>query len=247
MMEVAHNAPAGRGLCSEGFPAYALFMLLAFAAGIGLFWFNTRNAEKPSGQLFPIVFAALIGGLIGAKLPVVLLNLRHGFSWEALLAGRTIAGGLVGGTLGVLLVKKRLGIEGRYGNRLAAPIALGMAVGRMGCLLHGCCFGKPTALPWGIDFGDGIARHPTQLYELLFCLAAFAILQLPRNRNAPGGNQLTGFFLAYFAFRFAEEFLRPHPIQAGLTTFQWICLAGILILLGKARILRPKESPDVRP
>lgn len=240
-MEVAHNIPEGWGFCPEGFPAYPICMLLAFAVGFALFRFNTKGKEKPSGQLFPIILAAFIGGVLGAKLPVLLLNLRHGLDWQAVLAGRTIVGGLVGGTLGVLLIKKRMGIKGRYGNLLAAPIALGMAVGRLGCLLTGCCFGKPTDRLWGINFGDGVARHPTQIYELLFCLGAFLVLQRMREK-APPGSLLTGFFLAYFSFRFLEEFLRPHPIQFGLTTFQWICIAGILILLAKAKLMKTTED-----
>jgi phosphatidylglycerol:prolipoprotein diacylglycerol transferase len=177
--------------------------------------------------------------LIGAKLPIVLMNLRYGLDWQTLLAGRTIAGGLVGGTLGVLFIKKKLGIQGRYGNLLAAPIALGMAIGRIGCLLHGCCFGTPFRR--GIDFGDGIARHPTQAYEMLFCLIAFFLLQRAR-RTAPPGSLLTRFFLAYFVFRFVEEFIRPHPIQFGLTPFQWICIAGTIILLLKAKLMKTPED-----
>ncbi|MBN2161321.1 MAG: prolipoprotein diacylglyceryl transferase [Pontiellaceae bacterium] len=243
MMELTHQAPDGWGFCPDGFPAYPLFMLLAIAAGAGLFMIEIRKRDQPSGPLFPIALAALIGGVIGAKLPILLLNLRHGVSWETLLAGRTIVGGLVGGTLAVLFIKKRLGIQGRYGNRLAAPIALGMAIGRIGCLLSGCCFGKPTNLPWGIDFGDGIARHPTQLYEMLFCFGALTILLLRRKTAAPG-SLLTGYFMAYFVFRFLEEFLRTHPIQAGLTTFQWICIAGMLTLLAKNKLMQSKEKTD---
>ena len=241
MMEISHSVPEGWGLCPSWLPIYPLCMVLAFAAGFGIYRYNTRGCERNSEHLFPILLAAFFGGLIGAKLPVILMNLRHGISWETLLAGRTIVGGLVGGTLGVLFVKRRLGIRERYGNLLAPPIALGMAVGRIGCLLHGCCFGNPTTLPWGIDFGDGIARHPAQAYEMLFCLVAFGLLQRARN-NAPPGSLLTRFFLAYFVFRFLEEFLRPHPIYFGLTPFQWICMAGSLILLAKAILMKTLED-----
>ena len=221
-------------------PAYAIAMILAFVAGFAVYRCNTRGMEKNSEHLFPIILAAFFGGIIGAKLPVILMNLRFGLNWQTILAGRTIVGGLVGGTLGVLLIKKKLGIRARYGNLLAPPIALGMAVGRVGCLLSGCCFGTPTALPWGIDFGDGIARHPTQLYEMIFCLIAFVLLQRAR-KTAPPGSLLTRFFLAYFIFRFFEEFIRPFAPIAGLTTFQWICLAGILILTAKTSWMKKQE------
>ena len=244
MIEAAHTVPAGWGLCPAGFPAYPVFMVLAFVAAAGVFRHNQRDAAAAdTDALYPVCLAAFLGGLIGAKLPVVLLNLRQGWSWEALLAGRTIAGGLVGGTVGVLLVKRALGIRGRHGNALAAPLALGMAVGRVGCLLAGCCAGLPTSLPWGVDFGDGVPRHPTQAYELLFCLAAFVLLQRAR-RTAPPGRLLTRFMAAYFGFRFLNEFLRPHPSVAGLTVFQWICLAGLLILVAKTLWLANPQPGD---
>jgi len=241
MIEISHRVPEDWGLCPPWFPVYPLCMVLAFAAGFALYRHNARGTGRHSEHLVPIVLAAFFGGLLGAKLPVVLMNLRYGFSWEIFLAGRTIVGGLLGGTLGVLLIKKKLGIRERYGNLLAAPIALGMAIGRIGCLFHGCCFGNPTPLPWGIDFGDGIARHPTQAYEMLFCLAAFGLLQRARH-TAPAGSLLTRFFLAYFIFRFLEEFIRPHPVVAGLTPFQWICIAGTLILSAKAILMKPSEN-----
>jgi phosphatidylglycerol:prolipoprotein diacylglycerol transferase len=231
MIEASHNI----------IPAYAIAMMLAFAAGFALYRYNTKGMEKNSDQLFPILLAAFLGGVIGAKLPAILMNMRFGLSWEAILAGRTIVGGLVGGTLGVLFIKKKLGIQGRYGNLLAPPIALGMAIGRMGCFFSGCCFGTPTDLPWGTNFGDSIARHPTQLYEMLFCFAAFVLLQRARN-SAPPGSLLTRFFLAYFIFRFLEEFLRPHTLISGLTPFQWICIAGTLILTAKTYWMKKQEK-----
>lgn len=230
-MELTHNI----------IPAYALAMILAFAAGIAVYHYNTQGMEKQSGNLFPILLAAFFGGIIGAKLPIILMNLRHGLSWQTILAGRTIVGGLVGGTIGVLLIKKKLGIRGRYGNLLAPSIALGMGIGRIGCFFSGCCFGKPTNLPWGVECADGISRHPTQLYEMLFCLAAFVVLQRAW-KTAPPGTLLTRFFLAYFAFRFLEEFIRPHEIIAGLTPFQWISIAGILILTAKTLWMKNQEK-----
>ena len=246
MIETAHHVPPGWGLCPAGFPAYPVFMVLAFVAAGLVFAYNSRGENKTadSGAAYPIALAAFFGGLIGAKLPVVILNLQQGWSWQALLAGRTIVGGLVGGTLGVLLVKRLLGIRGRHGNSFAAPIALGMAVGRVGCLLAGCCAGIPTTLPWGVDFGDGIPRHPTQVYEALFCLSAFFILQRAR-RTARPGHLLSAYFSAYFGFRFLVEFLRPHPMVAGLTVYQWICVAGLLLLAAKNRWLMPPQHEGV--
>jgi len=141
-------------------------------------------------------------------------------------------------------IKRRLNIQSRFGNILAPGVALGLATGRVGCFLSGCCHGTPTALTWGVDFGDGIPRHPTQLYEMVFCLAAFAVIQR-RLPTAQPGSLMSGFLTAYFVFRFFEEFIRAGEVRFGLTPFQWICLAG-LFLMGIRAILfwriAPKEE-----
>ncbi len=212
---------------------YALAMGLALAAAYLLFRRNARRAGVAPNQPLPVLLAALIGGIIGAKVPVWLMQIpawRQGlFRWDTFFAGRTIVGGLLGGVLAVWLVKRCLGIRTRYGNLLAPSIALGMAIGRMGCLLTGCCHGTPTTLPWGVNFGDGVPRHPTQFYEVLFLLPAVFVLQRQLPRAAPG-QLLSGFCATYFALRFIEEFIRPTPRMAGLSEFQWICLAGLATL-----------------
>lgn len=214
--------------------AYAVAMALAIAAGGLLYLHNVRRAGVAGGHPAAIVAAALLGGVLGAKLPIWAMGLgswlRGGdWSWQEFVSGRTIAGGLVGGMLTVWLVKRRLGIRARYGNLLAPAIALGLAIGRVGCLLTGCCGGTPTRLPWGIDFGDGITRHPTQAYEIAFAVVALVATQRLVHR-APPGRLLAGFCGAYFILRFFEEFLRPGLSAAGLTPFQWICLAGLALL-----------------
>lgn len=244
MLEISHQVPDGWGLYPliGPFATYSVFMLLAFAAGIGLYFYNRRNESTPPGEVGPIALAAFFGGLIGAKLPVVLLNLHQvGFCLDAFFSGRTIVGGLFGGMIAVWLVKRKLGIRRRFGNALAPSIALGMAIGRMGCLLTGCCFGKPTGCASGIDFGDHILRHPTQIYEGVFCLIAFAILQRHARCAAPG-RALSLYFLSYFAFRFCVEFIRPHPQWMGLTTYQWICLAAAAVLTAKLYMSAVKRN-----
>jgi len=139
--------------------------------------------------------------------------------------------------LAVWWVKRRLNIQARFGNILAPAVALGLATGRMGCFLSGCCYGTPTVLPLGVDFGDGVPRHPTQLYEIVFCLLAFAVIRRKLPTARPG-TLMTGFLTAYFVFRFFEEFLRAGEVRFGLTTFQWICLAGLFLLGGRGILFR---------
>jgi phosphatidylglycerol---prolipoprotein diacylglyceryl transferase len=221
-----------------GMPIYAYETLVttALLAGLALLWWDSRH-QRGTGHLVEIAVAALLGGAVGAKLLEWALNpdLVRRAGWvAALLAGRTILGGLLGGTLGVWLVKRRLGITGRRGNLLAAPVALGLAIGRLGCFLHGCCYGTPSNLPWAVDFGDGVTRHPTQLYEVLFALAALVVLRAVRDRVATPGRLWSGFVMAYLGFRFVEEVVRAGPRgPLGLTLYQLAALAGLGCLLAR--------------
>jgi len=214
------------------FPAYPFFLSLAVMTALFFIWNNIKRSQPVDERLFFVVIAALAGGVAGAKLPVWIMNwqeiVRSFPDVRLLLSGRTIVGGLIGGTLAVEWMKKRLGVRSRTGNVLAAPLALGIAIGRLGCFFQGCCFGKPTTLPWGVDFGDGILRHPTQLYESLFCLILFFVLTAFQKRVRTPGILFAVFMLFYFLFRFFEEFLRNgHPLYHGLTSFQWVSLAVV--------------------
>jgi prolipoprotein diacylglyceryltransferase len=95
------------------------------------------------------------------------------------MGGKTIVGALVFGLIAVELMKRYIGVRQSTGDLYAIPLALGIAIGRVGCFLTGLSdntYGTPTTLPWAINFGDGIPRHPTQLYEIAFLLALIPIL-----------------------------------------------------------------------
>ena len=107
------------------------------------------------------------------------LTLQHLHDLSYLVGGKTIAGALLGGLFAVEAMKRYIGLHQSTGDLLAIPIAAGVAIGRIGCFLTGLSdntYGTPTSLPWGIDFGDGVRRHPTQLYEIAFLLVLLAIL-----------------------------------------------------------------------
>ncbi len=105
---------------------------------------------------------------------------------EVWLSGRTIVGGIIGGVLAVWLTKRKLGIKQRLGNYLVPSLLIGIFFGRIGCFLAGCCYGTATTLPWGVNFGDGVLRSPTQLYEAVFVLGLFVYAQIMKDRYAPG-------------------------------------------------------------
>ena len=205
---------------------YAAIMLAAVATGIVLF----RRTQEPLGlngwEKFGLGLGAFCGGMIGAKLPFVLADwqgLVSGTAW--LDDGKTIMAGLVGGYLGVQLAEWAMGIRARMCDGFAVPLAGAVAVGRLACFSAGCCYGTVTSLPWGIDFGDGQPRHPTQLYESAFHLAAAVILYRLQRRGLLRGRLIRVYFVAYFSYRFLTEFIRPEPaLWLGLTGYQWAAL-----------------------
>ena len=114
---------------------------------------------------------------------------------------------------------------------IASPaLALMMTIVRVGCLLGGCCYGKPTDLPWAVEM-HGARRHPTQLYELLFQLVFFWLLWYLRDRMPRTGDLIKLYLGSYAVFRFFNEFWRVNPVVAlNMTVPQLICL-GILLWL----------------
>jgi phosphatidylglycerol---prolipoprotein diacylglyceryl transferase len=193
---------------------------------------GTGLAALSSRQRLTINLAACIGGVLGAKLPFVFVRGADWFGAAWLADGKTVTTGLMGAYVGVELAKLWLGVRIKTGDSFALPLALALAVGRWGCFLHGCCYGVPTHLPWAVDFGDGIPRHPTQIYESLFHFTmAIALIQLVRRGWLP--NQRLKFYLiSYGVYRFFTEFIRPEPEYAsGLTYFQWVAMVMIVGLL----------------
>jgi phosphatidylglycerol:prolipoprotein diacylglycerol transferase len=185
--------------------------------------------------------------MIGAKLPFVLADwpgLLSGLAWFD--NGKTIVFGLVGGYFGVEVAKRVLDIRVKTGDGFAVPVAAAVAVGRLGCFCAGCCYGAVTTLPWGVDFGDGQPRHPTQLYEFLFHGTAALGLAWLQGRGLLHGQLIKLYLLVYLVYRFATEFVRPEPVIAlGLTGYQWACLA-LMPVFGflwarDARSLRPGD------
>jgi prolipoprotein diacylglyceryltransferase len=154
---------------------------------------------------------------------------------------------LLGAYLAVELTKLLLGICQKTGDAFALPLALALAVGRWGCFCNGCCAGIPTDLPWGVDFGDGLYRHPTQVYESLFhgCMAGLLLWLTLAERLRY--QRLKLYLICYGIFRFGMEFLRPEPANlAGLTFYQWVCVVLIGGMVAQwcydARITTPTNT-----
>ena len=205
---------------------YAAIMGAAIGAGYLLSRHNQRNLRLPTSDKLAIGAGAFSGAMIGAKLPFVLSDwsgLISGAAWFS--DGKTIVCGLVGGYFGVELTKWALDIRVKTGDSFAVPVAVAVAIGRLGCFTAGCCYGSPTTLAWGVDFGDGIARHPTQIYETMFHLLAAAGLAVLQQSGLLRGQLIKLYIISYLAYRFATEWIRPEPeMWFGLTGYQWASL-----------------------
>lgn len=219
---------------------YPLIMSLALATG----WLVSRGTQRTlplrPGQRLGIGLGAFLGGMIGAKLPFVLLDWDGFLSGQAWFdSGKTIMVGLVGGYFGVEVTKWALGIQLKTGDTFAAPVAAAIAVGRLACFCAPCCFGTPTDLPWGVDFHlpfdpEGTRRHPTQLYEFLFHGAAAVCLAWLHRRGMFRGQLIKLYILSYLAYRLVTEFIRPEAkTWLDLTIYQWAALglAPVFIFL----------------
>lgn len=178
----------------------------------------------------PGYFIALGVGAIAGALLFGSVNMSLAGFWQI---GHSIAGAVAGGIVGVELFKLATGVRGSTGGPFVAPLALGIAVGRLGCFFAGLpdyTYGTPTRLPWGVDFGDGIARHPVQLYESAAMLLFLAVYLPALAADSPLARR-QGFYLFvgwYALQRFAWEFLKPYPAVLGpLNMFHLICIALI--------------------
>lgn len=218
---------------------HLVFEALAYFIGFRVY-LHTRSKEKlPVEQAMWVIVGAILGAAIGSKVLYWLedpLNLIENWrSYTYLMEGKTIIGGLLGGLIGVEWIKKRIGITRSTGDDMALPIILGMAIGRIGCFMTGLddhTYGTPTSWITGIDFGDGIPRHPTQLYEIIFLLLLGGLLLTWKRRmstRVPDGALFQLFMTGYLSFRFVIDFIKPtpHPFF-GLNNIQLACVVGLI-------------------
>jgi prolipoprotein diacylglyceryltransferase len=233
---------------------HAVLEVIGYSTGFQLYLFLRRRWPRPAVALpfeqnMWVIVGAVFGALAGSKVLAWLESpqqyaaaWRAGAGAAALLGGKTIVGGLIGGWGGVELAKKRLGVSARTGDVYVFPLVLGMCIGRVGCFLTGLpdhTYGTQTTLPWGVDFGDGVPRHPTQLYEIGILFALGAALLLRMRRPWVDGEIFRLFMVGYLLFRFAIEFIKPrYTGYLGLSAIQWACAGGTGVCVASLLRLR---------
>lgn len=230
-------------------PLHALFDGLAwFAAAVAALLMQRWRGGLIPGSPFTGDRMHLLVLLGGAGFGAYLFgSLNLWISGQAGLA-RSVEGALAGAIVAVELYKRHKGITGRSAALYALPVAIGIAVGRIGCFLAGMddfTYGTPTSLPWGHDFGDGIPRHPVQLYESgLMALFALVYVAALKRRNAYIARNGFALVVLYYGIeRFWLEFMKPYqPIIFGLTLFQLLSISLSVYAIAILRDRKPVHA-----
>ena len=217
---------------------HTVFDVLAYGIGFRLFLWQRRRLGDTidTHARWSVVAAAILGAAIGGKVFFWLENpaetLAHWNDLVFLFGGKTIVGGLIGGLVGVELEKRWAGLTRRTGDLFAMPLAAGIAIGRLGCFLSGLAdrtYGTPSSLPWAVNFGDGIPRHPTQLYESIVMAVVAVVLERLTWRAHREGDVFKLFMVTYFALRVAVDAIKPEVrVLLGLSSLQWAAVAVLL-------------------
>ena len=247
--------------------SYGLLLALAFIAGIWLASSNARKQGLNPDSIWNMGLIIIFSALVGAKILLFLSdfsyytqNPREIFSLSTLRSTGVYYGGLLLALAASAWYLRRSSLPAWKVADLCAPgIAVGQAIGRIGCLLAGCCYGKPTTMPWGITFTShyaydnvgvplNVALHPTQIYESLGTFLLFFYLLWRLSRKHFSGQIILEYLTLYAALRFVIEFFRDDDrgfvLYGLLSTSQFI---GILTIAGSVAALlylrrRPTET-----
>ena len=226
---------------------HAVFDVAAWLASMTVFWFTTRrlipaDALPASRVPYPGAYAVAAGA--GALCGAMFFGTANALLSGVHALGFSMVGGIAGAIAAIEAFKRFTGVTGSTGIVFAAPFAATVAVGRLGCFFSGLAdftYGTPTSVPWAVDFGDGIHRHPVQLYESLAMAAMFVVL-IQRFVASDRFWLANGFYLVvgwYALQRFVWEFFKPYATVAGpFNLFHVVCL-GLLLYAGLMIRSRP--------
>jgi prolipoprotein diacylglyceryltransferase len=215
-----------------------IHLILEYLAFFIAFRYYVRLRRLSSDQIsnrnrLSIILGAIVGAFIGSRLigflenPMITIN---AYSIVQLLNTKSIMGGLFGGLIGVEVSKKIIKEKQSSGDLFTFPIIIGIIIGRIGCFLSGIkefTYGSETKFITGMDLGDGLSRHPTSLYEIVFLVLLFIFLKkINFYTKEESGLLFKIFMISYFGFRFFIELVKPNIFYVlGLSSIQWLCIA----------------------
>lgn len=222
--------------------AYGWLMLSGIFVSIALWSRVARRDER----LVLIYIAALVGAFIGAKIVYLgaegWLHWHDNNRWIELATGKSITGALLGGYAAVEIAKRLLKYPGTTGDWFALVSPLAIMLGRVGCILHGCCLGRVCAPSWfTMNDATGVPRWPAALVELLFNALMLGVVLFFRWRRILPRQHFHIYLIAYGLFRFAHEFLRATPqILGPFSGYQIAALA--IVALGAWRFWKRRKQ-----
>lgn len=255
---------------------YGVFLALAFLCAILI---TVKLAERdglPKQKIYDLSLWMLLASLVGSKILMLFTEPEYRehplqlLSLDFLRSGGVFYGGLLGAVIaGYLLIKRYKLPWWQTADACAPGIAIGNFFGRQGCFAAGCCWGKPTTLPWGVKFSElghqitgvptDVHLHPTQLYESFAMLLVFFFLLWLHKRKRFSGQVILAYALLYAVIRFAIEFVRDDPrgdilgltTLTGLSTSQMISIvigiSALILLIVRRRRVNPVnlENPVI--
>jgi phosphatidylglycerol:prolipoprotein diacylglycerol transferase len=214
-----------------GYPvhSYGVMLLLAFFVGVGIARRRAPRFGLTPQNVYDASFWALILGVLGARAFFILQEWKYYSAhtsevFSLQFAGLTSFGGVVFGMVGLFLWARKSKVSFmRLLDVLSGPFLIAHAIGRVGCLLNGCCYGGVCDLPWGIHVADvpGHLFHPAQIYDSLMNIAAFGILIWRERKTIAYGRSFSLAMMLHGTARFIYEFWRAgtvEQVKAGLAT-----------------------------
>ena len=221
---------------------YGWLMLTAIAVSVVL-WSRIARRDQ---RLVLIYIAALVSAFLGAKIVYLAaegwLHWQDPDRWIQFATGKSITGGLLGGYAGVEIAKRLLGYTTPTGDMFALIAPLAIMLGRIGCILHGCCLGQICEPSWfTLNDANGAARWPVAHVELLFNAVMIAVVLTLRSRSVWPMQHFHIYLIAYGSFRFAHEFARATPRILGPFSGYHIAALAITALGCTGFVLRQQH------
>ncbi|MFN3740536.1 MAG: prolipoprotein diacylglyceryl transferase [Thermodesulfovibrionales bacterium] len=238
---------------------YGVMVAIGFLLGVGLALNQARKEGISPERISDLSFYLLLAAIIGSRVFYILLNpgpyIKNPLAifkiWEG---GLVFYGGLIFAVItGVIYIKRHSLNLWQVADIFAPSIAIGHAIGRLGCFFAGCCHGRPADLPWAVTFTDphslaplGIPLHPTQLYEAAGEFVNFIILLILRKRKSFKGELFWTYVMLYSILRFSVEFFRGDAARGmlaeGLSLAQAISVIMFFIAVGFMTFLRGRGA-----